>query len=199
LLVVIAVIAILAGVMLPALSRAKMQARATACMNALRQMSIATLLYAEDHEDALPRSQDTGESWVGRLQPYAGGTVLWRCARDPHPTRTYSYALNDFMLPHDPALGLKDYSRLGAVPTPSDTFFMSECADTYVGDHFHFAEPDEGDYSPHGFTNQVAMIRHLNGASYNFLDGHAERLSWSSVYKQLTGQGSRFVNPGGKP
>jgi prepilin-type processing-associated H-X9-DG protein len=103
------------------------------------------------------------------------------------------------MLPHDPALGLKDYSRLGAVPTPSDTFFMSECADTYVGDHFHFAEPDEGDYSPQGFTNQVAMIRHLNGASYNFLDGHAERLSWSSVYKQLTGQGSRFVNPGGKP
>jgi len=50
LLVVIAIIAILAALLLPALSRAKMQAHSTACKNHLRQMAIALQLYV--NEDA---------------------------------------------------------------------------------------------------------------------------------------------------
>jgi prepilin-type processing-associated H-X9-DG protein len=200
LLVVIAIIAILAAMLLPALAKGKSQAWSTACLNHLKQIGIASTLYADDNEDQLPRSSHQGQSWVGTLQPYAGGTNLWRCPRDPNQTRLYSYAINDFLLPPDAASGLINYSRTTAVPSPSDTFFMSECADGYVSsDHFHFADPDEGGYTPSSFVGQVSVRRHLDAANYVFVDGHVERLNWDVVKQKLTMPGLRFVNPAGNP
>jgi prepilin-type N-terminal cleavage/methylation domain-containing protein/prepilin-type processing-associated H-X9-DG protein len=57
LLVVIAIIAIVAGLLLPTLGRSKAKAYNAACINNLRQLAIATRLYADDNEDRLPSAE----------------------------------------------------------------------------------------------------------------------------------------------
>src|SRR5258708_5037884 len=53
LLVVIAVISIIAALVLPVMGRAKGAANKTACINHLRQINVAVLMYADDHADSI--------------------------------------------------------------------------------------------------------------------------------------------------
>jgi prepilin-type N-terminal cleavage/methylation domain-containing protein len=91
LLVVIAIIAILAALLLPALSTAKEHARRTACLNNLRQFILAATLYAGDHQDKLPRAgtdnrnqDDThtpvlSSATTNALFQYSGGIRILDC------------------------------------------------------------------------------------------------------------------------
>ena len=71
LLIVIAIIAILASMLLPALGRAKQKAQGIACMNNHRQLTLAWLMYAQDNDDrflyASPAPNETGldRTWMG--------------------------------------------------------------------------------------------------------------------------------------
>lgn len=110
LLVVIAVIAILAALLLPALARARERAQGVACLNNTRQLVLGSLLYASDYADRLPynlgmagSSIRTNLNWVNNvmtwgldsdntnratitqasLGPYmSGDTSVYRCPSD---------------------------------------------------------------------------------------------------------------------
>ena len=60
LLVVIAIIAILAAMLLPALQNAREKARSISCMNNMRQLGQACLIYATDNDGHLPKVPDGG-------------------------------------------------------------------------------------------------------------------------------------------
>jgi prepilin-type N-terminal cleavage/methylation domain-containing protein len=60
LLVVIAIIAILAALLLPALSKAKERAQTTFCLNNYKQLTLCWTMYAGDHNDALVRNWTDG-------------------------------------------------------------------------------------------------------------------------------------------
>src|SRR6266487_5940861 len=63
LLVVVAIVAILAALLLPALTKAKEQGRSSICKNNMRQLTLAMVLYADDNVDYLPWPGDVDRNW----------------------------------------------------------------------------------------------------------------------------------------
>lgn len=200
LLVVIAVIAVLIAIALPAYGRVQAEARATQCLNQLRQMGAAARLYANDNDQRLPvtvhQRKQGGKSWSLTLQPYASGTIVFRCPVDEHQTRTYTYVINDFLTPNPADAPDLDYSILPRLEKPSATILFTEASKDYAdSDHFHFTTYQGRPLPAAVFASQVAVERHASRANYVFADGHAEMLSWEQVQKRLSTPGDQFVDP----
>src|SRR5580658_8817437 len=65
LLVVIAIIAILAALLLPALAQAKKKAQGISCINNLKELTLAAMVYAGDNQDGIPPNGiGNPKSWV---------------------------------------------------------------------------------------------------------------------------------------
>ena len=75
LLVVIAIVAILAGMLLPALSRAKAAGYQAACLNNHRQLNLAWLTYADDHQALVPNGYVETEEELGQQRPWVTGST----------------------------------------------------------------------------------------------------------------------------
>lgn len=96
LLVVVAIIAILAAMLLPALSRARERAREAVCMGNLRQGYLGFMMYVDNWEGYLPRT--INYYWPAVISPYIKtGKIYWfgrdflRCPSEP---TGYTYGVN---------------------------------------------------------------------------------------------------------
>ncbi len=73
LLVVIAIIMIIAGLLLPALARAKHASRKVICINNVKQMAVSWVMYATDHNDILMANGGYNWAWNTRTQLWVQG------------------------------------------------------------------------------------------------------------------------------
>jgi prepilin-type N-terminal cleavage/methylation domain-containing protein len=146
LLVVIAVIAILAALLMPALSGAKNKAKRTTCSSNLRQISLGIVLYAHDNEDILPTIAITNgmpwsyqwrffkeltKSYDGLTGPSSAQDRLFACPADTfYYNNTASSPLHHTPMHDDPWADYSSYwfSRLNLVPSPSTGGFYDGIA-----------------------------------------------------------------------
>ncbi len=161
LLVVIAIIAILASLLLPTLASAKDKGKQTACVNNLRQLIVATVMYDDDHK-VLPIGWDPAYSsiWYRTLQPYLGKrstqlvtNKVFVCPSSPRGgfwgflTYAQNYTINSDT--SKPLIGLRQ------VPQPAQTLM--------------FAETDGWDACVYPDTSAYANVcyRHRGGNEYS--------------------------------
>jgi prepilin-type N-terminal cleavage/methylation domain-containing protein/prepilin-type processing-associated H-X9-DG protein len=96
LLVVIAIIAILAAILFPVFAQAREKARTTTCNNHLRQVGLATVMYAQDYDESYPPvyvdvpTAANRRVWVDLIQPYTKNIQMFRCPSATTAKRIWS-------------------------------------------------------------------------------------------------------------
>lgn len=215
LLVVVAIIALLISILLPALGRAKEQAKLVVCESNLRSLGLAVLMYTEANRGWFPQwgfAHGGGEAgaehaWINTAsREYGENRNVLRCptdrsplwnqpARPGGPLRRTSYATNYYLVTggEDNPLWERDriaYNRIDNVRHPSTTIFfveLAESGDFALSDHVH---PHEwADFYPEHekqAATQVALARHMGRACYALVDGHAEALPFDRTFKIRT-------------
>jgi prepilin-type N-terminal cleavage/methylation domain-containing protein len=202
LLVVVAIIAILAAMLLPALARAKCHASGISCMNNNRQMMLSLKMYNDDHGDKMPGNLGTGQvvasdptpGWVkgdvswgssestnvqvmmsGQLGPYAKSPSIYKCPADRSVSRNAPRVRS---LTLSAQIGennkiTKQSDMNNAKLSPAPCDLF-----TFVDEH-----PDGLNDGLFEMNNDESWIDypahyHCNAAGFSFGDGHAEIHKW---------------------
>jgi prepilin-type N-terminal cleavage/methylation domain-containing protein/prepilin-type processing-associated H-X9-DG protein len=186
LLVVMAIIAILMAMLMPAISRAKSKANQTSCLNNMRQLDLAAMMYASDHEEEYPARRLPTNAWPHKLKPYYVSWQIIACpsdrfgiaglfANDINPKR--SYLINGFNDYFKVNLSPSDYKavqqwrfahgmKVAAISRPSDTILFGE---KRSGSRHVHMDTDQGKRG--NDFEEIDHKRHGQGSNFSFVDG----------------------------
>jgi len=214
LLMVIALIAVLVALLLPALSTAQSQGRRAACLNNLKQLGLSGQLYCADNDgrlaENLPQGQSTN-SWVlgnmkygndatnqalirqSKFYPYASQLSTFRCPADPSQiggvSRVRSYSMNGwvgsrYMDSESHTNGFRTFLRENEIA-------MARPSKLWLLADEHEGSIDDGFFlvtmdDSRPFASFPA-VRHNRAYALNFADAHAEIFKLRSAELFLPG------------
>ncbi len=212
LLVVIAVIGILAAMLLPALAKAKLQGQRISCLNNLKEMSAARLMYTDDNqeklilavanENSVDISVATGNAKVlvcptTRVHPASASGFGWGTADSTYygsnpqaPATPGSYAINGWLsVDHTPVDSLPQFffRNEGDLRDPVNTPFFEDSIWYYV-----FPLETDPTLNPadlyDGYYGQRSGCMHSLGLC--LIDRHNDRPATSApkAYRYSSGQ-----------
>lgn len=206
LLIVIAILAVLMGLLLPVISGARRNAQSVQCMNKMRQIAAATVMYAQANRDLLPRS--THSALAQKVMPwgyalseqltgarYSGPGPAWdtlfngfyRCPADEREGK-WSYGKNVWFELQPAEAGEVNgqatspvFPRLTSISKPSVTVLFGELGSGSMADHImaHFWYL--------GGSSEVDAKRHGKVSNYAFADGHAESRTFETTFDKSVG------------
>jgi prepilin-type N-terminal cleavage/methylation domain-containing protein/prepilin-type processing-associated H-X9-DG protein len=223
LLVVIAIIAILAAMLLPALGLAKEKSKQVKCTSNLRQIGIATMMYASDNNGHMPLCNmfhdDPNKLWIRLVLPYVGGSHDVRsCPSDKKAALRIkrngtSYPINDWTSQPGPIAGFAptrppDHGHiLDQLKFPSETIIVFEIADEQAMDILHDHTHGRAGWPTwRDVIDDIQPDRHGGGkknklktagsANYLYADGHVSSIKGQKKYDLFNnGKGVNFSTP----
>jgi len=223
LLVVIAIIAVLMAILMPALHRAREQGRRIACLNNLKQLTLAWIMYADENEGKIvngaggiyDRPKET--PWVGKCwaSGYQNGDqlsesnqiieikkgALWPYVKNITAYRCPTGTRGE-MLTYAAMDGVNGLSRSGE-GTVKDGAWATKMSDIRNKPE-RLVFIDEGWVTPDSFAvhyNQETWwddppVRHGDGVTVSFADGRSAYYKWKGIWTILVGRHRQRGHPG---
>jgi prepilin-type N-terminal cleavage/methylation domain-containing protein len=191
LLVVIAIIAILAAILFPVFARAREAARRTGCLNNMKQVTTAILMYSQDYDEVLPYQEgdvcDYATSkktiWINSLMPYVKNKNVWIC---PSADNWGAKGDSDSVYWYN---GHASAKAIAAIPLPAESILFLEWAHRsnctgwrpYPKDKCPPAKQGQSGTCPDTWhpnstwgNNHTSGDPNVKGSNYPYVDGHVK-------------------------